>query len=258
MKTYIITRYTAFVFVVATLMSACKNDTEDKPSTNGKLAFHLHAAIGDNKVETYGDIFEDEDGRKMKLTLAQFYLSEIELVKTDGSIYKSEGVRILKTQEEDAFEIGEVPAGNYQSVRFKVGLVPAINMLMPSASPDSVILNRSEMWFGSTAQPEGYVFMRVQGAIDTSSQKTGITLQPFDIKIGTNAHLIEVKMPDRKFSVLPGSTTFVHMETDYSRLFTGIAINNPGNLTLTTTSANTSTLAAQLATNIAAMFEFEE
>lgn len=255
--------YILFLFCLSSAV-ACKNKSEEDPTPNnpaastGKFALHLHTQIGESEVETYDSVYTDADGRKMALSLAQFYISGIQLVKLDGSVYEIQDVRILKTLDEDIFEVGNVPAGNYKSISFKVGLVPAINSLMPNAGSDSTILNHAEMWFGAAAQPDGYVFMRAKGEIDTTGQLNGNTLTPFDIKIGTNAHLIQVHMPVKNFSVVPGSTTYAHVLTDYGKLFTGINLLESNNLILTTSAANAGALATQLASNIATMFDYEE
>jgi hypothetical protein len=252
------------VFICLTTVVACKNKSEDDSAPNnpaastGKFALHLHAQIGESEVETYDSVYTNADGRKMTLSLAQFYISEIQLVKLDGSKYEIPDTRILKTLDEDIFEVGNVPAGNYQSVSFKVGLVPAINQLMPNASSDSSILNHPEMWFGEAAQPNGYVFMRVKGGIDTTAHLSGNALTPFDISIGTNAHLVQVSMPVKNFSVVPGSTTYTHILTDYGKLFSGINLSESNNLMLTTSAANAGALATQLSNNISSMFGYEE
>lgn len=248
------------LFIFSTSCSNQKEaDEENKPAqTTGKYALHLHTQVGESEVETYDSVYTDEDGRSIKLSLAQFYLSEIELVRLDGSAFTIRDKRILKTLEEDVYEVGDVPAGNYQFIRFKIGLLPAINQLNPNGSADSALLSHPEMWFGAAAQPQGYVFMHVQGEIDTTTHKTGTNRVPFDVKIGTNAHLVQVTMPVKNFSIVPGTTTFAHILTDYGKLFSGIELTEKANLNITTVAENGTPVAQQLSANIASMFGYEE
>ena len=113
------------------------------------------------------------------------------------------------------------------------------------------------MWFGNTAQPGGYVFINFQGNIDTTRSATGNNLVPFAYKIGTNANKCTVTMPAQAFTVIGTQTQLVHLLIDYNKLFTGIDLTNPANLTLTTSAANSSALGKQLAKNIPLMFSYE-
>ena len=86
------------VFVI----SSCKKKTVE-PTTNetptGVLMMHLHTHISDTEVEYYDTIYTNQDGRKLSLKLAQMYVSDIQLVKLDGSIYKVADKNFLKVFE---------------------------------------------------------------------------------------------------------------------------------------------------------------
>ena len=115
------------------------------------------------------------------------------------------------------------------------------------------------MWFGSTPQPLGYIFLNFQGKIDTSNAGNlpASQMQPFVYKIGTNANLKNVVMPDQNYTIVPNQTQFIHIVIDYNKLFNGIKLNVNGNLNMSTTAANSSTLATQLVNNIPSMFSYE-
>ena len=112
------------------------------------------------------------------------------------------------------------------------------------------------MWFGSTAQPDGYVFMNLQGKIDTSANLNK-PLVPFSYKIGTNANYKQVTMGVKNFTVEEGKAVFGHIIIDYNRLFNGVQLNQMGNLSVTTASANSSAIATKIANNIPSIFLYE-
>ncbi|MBK9490955.1 MAG: hypothetical protein IPO07_20805 [Haliscomenobacter sp.] len=112
---------------------------------------HLHAYVGIQEVDLYGIEYETPEGRSMSLDFSQMYISDVQLVKADGSVYAIKGKSLLKNLKVHTYEIGQVPVGNYKSIRFKVGLPPSINSLNPTAPSDSSILNRPSMWWGNTA-----------------------------------------------------------------------------------------------------------
>lgn len=252
--------------LVITGITSCKKDKKDDTTPassttgNGTFMFHLHTYIDDTEVDGYNIVYPTTAGRNISLSLAQMYISNIQLVKLDGSTYDFGGKIILKTFEAETYVVGSAPAGNYKSIRFKVGLAAATNALTPAASSDSTILNRPEMWFGPTAQPDGYVFLNLQGKIDTTSDMSGTVaqMQSFSYKIGTNANYKQVNMPDKNYTIIPGQVEYGHIEVSYNKLLNGIQLNQAANLSMNTAIDNSSTLAATLVNNIPGMFSYEE
>jgi hypothetical protein len=209
--------------------------------------------VDTNEVEDYGTEYVVTGGRKINIALAQLYISEIELIKLDGSSVPVSGKVILKKKEVEEFEIGEVPIGNYKTVRFKVGLNSTVNASTPLAN--DTVLNEPSMWFNTSAQPDGYAFLHFKGAIDTSVAGNATKLSAFDFKIGTSAHFHMVTLPEKQFSVSK-SGGLVHFVADYSKLFTNVDLK--GLLFVTDKADNSSALAAIIGDNIMEMFDYED
>jgi hypothetical protein len=255
----------SILIIGAMSFSSCEKNKSDEPQPNGNnpsntptgiYSFHLHTYIGANEVDLYNVTYQTPAGRDISLSLAQLYISDIQLIKLDGSTYTVTGKKILKVLETDSYVLGNVPVGNYKSVRFKVGFDASTNLLNPTTPTDSAILNKPAMWFGGTAQPDGYVFMNVQGTIDTSSNLSG-AFAPFVYKIGTNANNTQVTMPDQNLTVTENQVTYRHIIIDYSQLFKGIQLNNSSNLSITTVGENNNALAKEIVSNIPYMFQYE-
>ena len=115
------------------------------------------------------------------------------------------------------------------------------------------------MWLGSTAQPDGYVFVNFKGSIDTTAAAIGTTaqMQPFSYLIGTNANYRKVNMPDNNYSVTAGQIQYVHLIIDYNMLFNGIQLNHNSNLTVASVADNATPLGTAISNNIASMFSYE-
>ena len=128
-----------------------------------------------------------------------------------------------------------------------------------SVAGDTVFY-RPEMWFGSSAQPQGYVFLNVQGKIDTTALANGTESQmvQFAYRIGTAANLKQVVMPDQNFSILPDQVEYVHMVINYMKIFDGIDLHIATNLHVQSTTDNSTALANQIVNNIPAMFSYEK
>ncbi len=249
--------YTLLMLLVCTFsFSSCKKKATDDPSgetplptPTGTVSFHLHTYIQDNEVDLYNIPYTTHDGRSVSLKLAQLYISDVELVKLDGSAFRIPNNKILKTLEKDTYVIGEAPVGNYKTLRFKVGLAPADNVPNYSDSTDSM------MWFSKT-KPDGYVFLNVEGTIDTSEAMNKPPV-PFAYKIGTNDNYVQVTMPDKNFTVVANEVQYAHLIADYYKLFNGIQLTDNSNLFVKTASDNALALAKKIVSNIPSMFIYE-
>lgn len=242
------------------LMAACNKKSDDptpSETPTGTLMFHLHTTLQGLEVNAYND-YETTDGRDLKLTSAQLFISNIQAEKLDGTLVTVAGTVLLKEIDTEVYTVGDIPVGNYQSVRFLVGLDSATNALTPASGS---VLNTSSMWLGANAQPDGYVFVNFQGTIDTTStlpSAANAVLQPFSYKIGTKANARQVVMPQKNFTIVKDQIQYVHMNVDYYQLFNGIEINVAGNLSVVSTADNAGDLAKKMADNIPSMFGYEE
>lgn len=256
------------ILIIATtivLSTGCKkNDDNTSPvnpvkTDSGMLYFHLHTNIGDSEVDDYNTIYTLPNGRQMSLSKAQMYLSDIQLVRQNGTTYTIPNVTILKTLETETYLVATVPVDTYSSVKFNVGLDAATNQLSASSN---ALLNHPEMWFSSSAQPGGYIFMNVQGNIDTTTNANGAAaqMQPFIYEIGTAAHYPQVVMPDHSpyYVVSKTEATYIHLIIDYSKLFNGVQLNNSSNLSVHSTADNSSAISNTITNNIPGMFRYEE
>ncbi len=243
-------------------LNSCKKDSDAAPitpaaETTGMLAFHIHTNVDSVEVEDYDSVYQTSTGRKMAIHKAQLYISNIQAIKLDGSTYDITGIIKLMKQGEEEYVIGNVPAGNYKSIKFNIGLSATTNASTP-ASSDST-LNQPVMWFANTAQPSGFVFVIFEGTIDTTTAANGSIsqMQPFNYKIGTNMNLKTVTMPDQNYTVSAGQVQYIHMIADYNMLFDGIQLNVGSNLSVASPSDNSTTLGMQVANNIPMMFSYE-
>ncbi|MEP7324077.1 MAG: MbnP family protein [Saprospiraceae bacterium] len=242
------------LFIYSLSTTSCNSDNPaEKP---GSLAFHMHTLIDSNEVNNYGELLTTAEGRKITVTTAQMYISNVKLIKTNGDVVDGPSSVILVKQGIEEYEFGDAPAGNYKTVRFDVGLSDAANASTPLAS--DLVLYQPSMWFGATPQPQGFVFINFQGSIDTTDTQLGINLIPFAFKIGTNAHRVTITMPEQNFSVVSDQLNVVHLEANYAKLLDPVDLNVNGNLNITTPEENSWDWISQMEESIAGMFTYEE
>jgi hypothetical protein len=246
------------IAVFSIIVTGCKKNQSDTPVSveTAPISLHLHTYIGDNEVELYNAVYRTEDGRKMSLSFAQLYISNIKLVKFDGTIYNVGDTILLTDINDQVYGLGNVPVGNYRSIKFDVGLPGTVNAQIPSGTGK---LNTPAMWFSSTAQTNNYIFMNAVGKIDTTAAMTAADadMVPFVYKIGTNSNVVHITMPNQNVSVQPNTMAYIHMVADYAELFDGLDLRDNDNLSIETTADNGSVLAIDIAANMGNMFKYE-
>lgn len=256
MKKYI--KFTLFFCAIFLISSCKKEETQVTPEVQkGHLFLHLHTYVDETEVDEYGVSYTASDERSMSLSIAQFYLSEIALIKADGSSLKIEGVHVLKQLQQDVYELGDVPAGNYRSIRFKVGVDPTTNSTPYGMLQDSTLFKNAEMSFDNSGKYGLYTFLTAKGMIDTTADHSG-SMAPFEFRVGTNANYVLVEMPDKNFTVVPNQTEYVHLLADIYRLFNNLKLSDSNQLNMTSVSDNGGPVAQQLRLNISNMFKYEE
>jgi hypothetical protein len=239
----------ALIFVTTLISPACKKDPA--PTPTGNLVFHIHTNIDTNEVDA-GVVAADAYGRHFQLNVAELLISGVQLKKTDGSFQTVDNVYILKTIDQEVYTIGSVPAGNYVSVRFNVGVDAAANAKAPSAFSSPNPLADAANWFGTTAQ--GYIFANLQGKADVTVGQTGPVDQSFSYQLGTSTMLKTVSLPDKAFTVVAKQDNFVHLTADYGIMLQGVDFKTQS----TGTPVSNTGVAQKIADNIPNMFRYEE
>ena len=255
-----LTQFNKWTFVGCLLiivgLGACHSSETVAPTPTGTLYLHLHTNVDTNEIDDYKTIYPDGNGHRVFLTLAQLYVSGVKAIKADGSTIALDSAIILKTKEFEQFRVQQLPAGDYTSVSFLIGLNATNNQANPANYPATSALSvqQPSMWFGSTSQ--GYMFVNLQGGVDTTRAQNAPStqFQPFSYQLGTAGELTTITMPAKKFTISPGQGQEVHITIDYAKLLQGLNLKTE---TKATPFSNL-TLANKVAANISAMFRYEE
>jgi hypothetical protein len=241
----------AFSILAAIFTTACKKDPVVAPTPTGNLLFHMHTLIDTTEVDT-GMVAADASGRHFQLDVANLLISGIRLKKSDGSYISVDNVYLLKTIGEEEYVVGKVPAGNYLSVAFSLGVDASANAKTPAdfASPNP--LADTKNWFGSSAQ--GYIFANIKGKADVSAGQTGPADQVFSYQLGTSTMLEAVSLPDKTFTVVANQDNTVHLVADYGTMLNGVDFKTQS----TGTPVTNTPVVRQIAANIPSMFRYQE
>lgn len=216
--------------------SSCKKDDSDAnniPNTDtiGELSFNFRQFVGNDRI-VYSQVYNDTSGRPFKITNLRYYISNIVLIKANGLELPLSGKVLLVDNEKEQYTLGEIPVGDYSGLRFMVGIDSATNHLDPALYDASNPLSYQpvSMHWGWNF---GYIFMKVEGNVDTDSVPTGNLNGIISYDIGSDP-LLRVINFNHIFSV-HGNINTVNFKFNILKMFSGIDLatesithTNPG------------------------------
>ena len=185
------------------------------------------------------------EGRKVKFTLAQFYVSKIAL---GDSLFADRYLMVTPTKT--LHTIGILADGVYPSLKFNVGVDSAVNHLDPAGWPADHTLSSNNIDFAHWGWNPGYIHMKLEGVVDTTAAINGPADAPFVIHIGLDEFLAALTFAQPV--TLQGTTT-INVTVDWLRFFDNIDLRYDR----ATDSFNDPVLAGAVKANIPAAFTVE-
>ncbi len=195
--------------------NACKKEAEEgmlipPPSTEQKLKFHIHNMVGANALD-YTTEFTNSSGRKFNMSDCRYYISNIVLIKSDNTELPLSGKVLLVNPSIDDYELATVPVGGYKGFRFVLGLDSATNhsnITAYSAGNPLAVQTPSMHWTWSS----GYLFMKLEGNVDTTLANTGTPNVEFFYHIALDNFKRTIDFSSESFTVSSGSDKEIVLE----------------------------------------------
>lgn len=252
MKTYI---NIFILLMVAGLASACKKNAAD-PAPEApvqQLSLKLTPMVGADTLK-FNTSFTTENKLRYTLSSFRYYLSDICLVKADGSEHAIEGKVFLVHPNISDYPLGNVPVGDYTGIRFTVGLDSATNHADPTTYPIAhplAIQSPAIHWDWNS----GYIFLMLEGTCDTTVANTDVlTYGQYShglfFHIGMDPLVRNVALNNNAFSVSADAAKVLYVHSDINKLFAGIDLKTQN----ASHTMGTMSLATKVADNIPAMF----
>jgi len=230
-----------FLFLFPVMLSILTGCVKSNGPGTAFVGLHLHTYIGSNLVAP-GDLQEfypDSLGRIEELQYAQFYITNVSFHSTTRGWITLANSVLLKREEYEEYVLGNIPADNYDDVRFTFGLGNTLDQTNPSsystsAGEDTVLSAAESFMYQSGAQPPQYSFMKVAGWVDTTTSHKGNAALPnlpyFNYTIGGLGDTLVITLPVQAFSLTPqpyNSIQLVHVICDYGKMLQNIQVTNP-------------------------------
>jgi len=238
-------KYYILLFILGVLVSCKKEEIEiieEESAPTGKLWMHFHSTFGNIDIENLNQIYTNNQGKSVSFEKADLIISEVELIKLNDESIVVKNI-LLKTIGQESYLIGDVPVGNYKTVKFKFGV---------SANSNNQISDTS-MWINPLNEAEGYWFLNTKGSIDTSSNNSN-QFANFTYKIGGIENIQSINLPDNNFPVYEGIISYVHLNANYLELFRNLDLTNSTNLSLVLKDYQATNIAIDINSKISSSF----
>lgn len=229
-------------------LSACDSTESSDPATltlsidpqiNGTA---LNAA-NPNALYTVG-------GVKTTVTGARLYLSEITLLKKDGTTVRLAGptvtvpirttagkdstltvsdriVLVKSDKGETSYALGEAPAGDYAGMTYTVGLTGLANRADATQAPAGHALAKQTDLNNFWSWNAGYIFARFEGVLDLNHDGTpdADAASTWEMHLGTSAMATTVTS-NTPFRLESGRHQELRVVADYGALMSGIDLSD--------------------------------
>lgn len=141
----------------------------------------------------YNTPFTDQTGRKFDYSFVRMYLSNFRLVNASGETHVNDTFLLIDPTI-TKYNIGKVAVGDYSKIRFDIGIDSITNSTKQPAdfAQDHPLgpQSPSMYWAWNT----GYIFLKLEGSVDTNLIPDGTIDWPYVFHLGTNQLLRSVEL----------------------------------------------------------------
>lgn len=252
MKTSIIKSTTILLLAVFASFSITSCSKDDNTDEKGHLHVYFNNRYGLTEALSYSTVYTATNGRDFTVETNQYYISNARLVTHDGTEVPTDAYVLVQTDSLNELEFEDIAAGHYTALRFDVGIDSTTNHADPSTvNAGSPLASQMPPMYWSWNS--GYIFMRLEGLVDTSAAISGTKDYTWELHLGLDANKVSVELPINATvsgDAHPGVNVFLNT----AKLFTGIDL---GGADKATHSMDNMPLAAKLKANIATAFTAE-
>lgn len=212
---------------LAVLFHSCEKDkplpTPVVEETDGFIEFEFNAKMNGAPVEGY-TIFENVNGQRATIEKFRFYLGEFSLLNEQNEEVKLRDVAFFDLLEgQNTLKI-KLPKGNYSDLKFYAGVPDEMNgtnnpnfsaAIYGQDHPLSIF--NGMYWTWAT----GYIFLKIEGKIDTSAAQNQTPLRNYFYHVGMQEFYELKDFPGSTFEIKAGETTKVRISMEYNDFFRG-------------------------------------
>jgi len=196
--------------------SACNkpNDADQKSA----LSLNFYPLVGNQSL-----VYNQEytvNGRKLKFTKVQFYVSMVSLKNDVNTAIVPTMPYALVHAAEAAYSAGDIESGHYSVLEFAIGVDSISNHADPAQWGTTHPLYINSLYSSYWDWTHGYVFMKLEGYVDTTTAANGTALTGFAYHIGNDDMLRMISLSINNH--ITASEAVIELNVDYAKLLENI------------------------------------
>ena len=241
--------YAIITIASALFMSSCSynDDSLSTPNQLGSLTFKFDNIFNNSDIIP-GNSYVTQYGESLIFDRINYIISNIQLVKDDGSVYtipKSESYFIIQEINGQIFSITlpNIPFGTYSKIKFGLGVDEAQFLLGASGQGDFLTqANALDMLWNWSS---GYKFVAIEGNFASNSIASSFKIHTGKTGLAYNYVEILQTLPELAL-VRKDFAPSIHIMVDINKIFTDIKLSDQseimGGLKVSDITENASTM----------------
>lgn len=202
------------------------------------VVLRINHRVGNQTLQLATSFYQTAHQERFQMTLLQYYLSNLQLVKADGSTWRlppDSSYFLIKTfpSPTSSITLPNVPEGKYTALRFMVGIDSLRNTLPPSQRKGCLDIGgeANSMYWSWNA---GYIFFKVEGISPQAPLDKTSGTHEFSFHVGlfggmrvttpNNTRQVELPFSGQPLQVARNSPSLVALQADISKLFDGVHV----------------------------------
>jgi hypothetical protein len=240
------------VFLLVSTNVFCVSAGPNETGNNNSIVVDFESYAGDQPLQLDSVTYRNEMGQEYVVTKLKYYISHLHLTGTNGVDYSLEEHFLINEQNPGSNKItlNDIPAGEYSSVRFILGVDSLHNCSgIQSGALDPI---HGMFWAWNT----GYIFFKLEGrSPESKSNGNIIEYHIGGFKEPANCiRNINLAFGDKPLRITGGNSISVKIKTDISQAFKSPYLVDFSTLSAVTDMHN----ATLIADNYADMFSIIE
>ena len=220
MKTRFFSRFFLPLLAAASFLSSCdKDDSNSSAPEAGTLDIEIDHLVGNTPLALNTGNYTNGLGQQFTVSTFNYYLTNIKLKKADGTEYaEPESYRLVKESDSKtkAFTLENVPAGDYTSLTFTIGVDSARNV----AGAQTGALDPANAMFWTWNS--GYIYTKLEGSSPAASGNKQLLFHIGGFKSPNNTiRTVSPSLNGAVIQVRQDRTPAVHLAADVQKMFTG-------------------------------------
>jgi hypothetical protein len=163
------------VIVFTSILTSCKKDSLNgvNPGDTGSIELEFDNVVGSADLELNTGNYTNGSGEAFTISTLDYFISNIKLKTSDGKEYvvpKDESYFLVKEEDEDThvIELENVPAGDYTSFTFTVG-IDSLKSISPVSERTGVLDTAGDAAGMYWTWNSGYIFLKMEGTSPVST-----------------------------------------------------------------------------------------